>query len=72
MALTGINSAVSFNSAGCDISYWTNLNTFVSLSYDQKYYLKYRQKVAVSYDETFFVARNDTGFYEFYTLDEQF
>lgn len=50
MTLTGMNSAVTVGSYFCEISYWNNLNSIVSLSYDHKYYMKNRQKVAVSYD----------------------
>jgi hypothetical protein len=37
-----------------------------------KYFMKARQDIAVSYDETFFVLRNETGFYEVYSLDHNY
>jgi hypothetical protein len=70
LTLTGVNSAVSIDR--CEISYWSNLHSVVDRQIDMKYFMKSRQQIAISYDETFFVLRNDTGFYEFYTLDEKY
>jgi hypothetical protein len=70
MFLTGLNSAASV--MRCEVSYWTNLHSVLDRQTDSKYFMKNRQYVAVSYDETFFVLRNDTGFYEFYALDEEY
>lgn len=57
---------------GCDIDYMSNLISIVHVSYDMQYYLKGRKGIAISNDETFFAARNDSGYYEFYRIGEDF
>lgn len=42
------------------------------VSYDLKDYLEGRKGIALSNDETFFAARNDSGYYEFYRIGEDF
>lgn len=70
LTMTGVDTAIRFDY--CDIEYWSNFHSIVSVSYDMKYYLRQRQKVAVSNNESFFVVRNDTGYYEFYRIGDDY
>lgn len=56
----------------CNIDYMSNLRSIVHVSYDMQYFLKGRRGIAISNDETFFATRNDSGYYEFYRIGEDF
>lgn len=56
----------------CNIDYLSNLRSILHVSYDLQYYLKGRRGIAISNDESFFATRNDSGFYEFYRIGQDF